>query len=78
MCSILSMTNHEWGGKIGGDSSPYLGLGQRPGENFLVLNFLRVVCAHCLVHGFAHGIGVRWFSAPSIFVDPVKGTMVMF
>ena len=34
--------------------------------------------AHGFVHGFAHGFGASWFSAPGIFVDPVKGNTVMF
>ena len=45
---------------------------------YLVLNFWLVVRVHGFVHGFAHGIGARWFLAPGIFLDPVKGTMVMF
>ena len=55
-----------------------MGLGQHPSENFLVLNFWRVVCVHGFVHGFAHGFGVRWFLGPGIFVDPVKVAMVMY
>ena len=78
MCYILSMTKHAWGGKRGGDSPPFvlgaMGPGQRPGKKFLVLNFWWVVRAH----GFVHDFWVRGFSAPGIFVDPVKGTTVMF
>ena len=86
MCYILSMTSPtrctlrraQQGGHKGGGSSPCRGPGQRPSENFLVLNFWWVVCVHGFVHGFAHGFGVRWFLATGIFVDPVKGTTVMF
>ena len=78
MCYILSTTKHARWGKRGGDSPPLSGSEAVPQRKFLVLKFRWVVRVHGFVHGFAHGFGVRWFSAPGIFVDPIKGTTIMF
>ena len=61
------------GGSRGAKQSPPLG---SPKFVFCA-NPLIGGSAHGFVHGFAHGFGVRWFSAPGIFVDPVKGTTIM-
>ena len=67
------------GGSRGAKQSPPLGFGAAPRPKFVFCaDPLIGGSAHGFVHGFAHGFGVRWFSAPGIFVDPVKGTTVMF